>query len=89
MYVYNYLHFRIWLVISSQININNAFEQDLIEIKTTYPKDILILGPCLHFNPMNNTIRCIGEDIYKYPDSLQVIQLYSIYMQNIFIKIYN
>ncbi|KYN07271.1 Exostosin-2 [Cyphomyrmex costatus] len=67
----NHSNMRIWLVISSQININNAFEQDLMEIKTTYPKDILVLGPCLHFNPMNNTIRCIGEDIYKYPDTLQ------------------
>ena len=68
-----YIYFRIWLVVSSQININTAFEQDLMEIKTTNPKDILVLGPCLHFNPMNNTIRCVGEDIYKYPDILQVI----------------
>ncbi|KAG5322625.1 EXT2 protein, partial [Pseudoatta argentina] len=67
----NHSNIRIWLVMSSQININNAFEQDLMEIKTTYPKNILVLGPCLHFNPMNNTIRCVGEDIYKYPDSLQ------------------
>ncbi|XP_011135760.1 exostosin-2 isoform X2 [Harpegnathos saltator] len=61
---------RTWLVISSQININTAFEQDLLEVKTTYPKDILVLGPCLQYNPMNNTIRCIGEDLYKYPDIL-------------------
>ncbi|XP_011872758.1 PREDICTED: exostosin-2 isoform X2 [Vollenhovia emeryi] len=67
----NHSNIRVWLVMSSQININTAFEQDLIEIKTTYPKDILVLGPCLHFNPMNNTIRCVGEDIYTYPDSLQ------------------
>jgi hypothetical protein len=67
------LHFRTWLVISSQININTAFEQDLMEVKTTHSKDILILGPCLHFNPMNNTLRCVGEDIYKYPNILQVI----------------
>ncbi|KAL6264520.1 hypothetical protein P5V15_004628 [Pogonomyrmex californicus] len=68
----NYSNIRTWLVMSSQININTAFEQDLMEIKTTYPKDILVLGPCLHFNPMNNTIRCLGEDIYKYPDILQM-----------------
>lgn len=67
----NYSSGRIWLVMSSQININTAFEQDLMEVKTTYPKDILVLGPCLHFNPMNNTIRCVGEGIYKYPDILQ------------------
>ncbi|XP_011163713.1 exostosin-2 isoform X1 [Solenopsis invicta] len=67
----NHSNMRIWLVMSSQININSAFEQDLMEMKMTYPKDILVLGPCLHFNPMNNTIRCIGKDIYKYPDSLQ------------------
>lgn len=62
-------------MMSSQININTAFEQDLMEVKSTYPKDILILGPCLHFNPMNNTIRCVGKGIYKYPDILQVIYL--------------
>ncbi|XP_012224952.1 exostosin-2 isoform X2 [Linepithema humile] len=67
----NHSNTRTWLVISSQININTAFEQDLMELKTTNPKDILVLGPCLHFNPMNNTIRCVGEDIYKYPDILQ------------------
>lgn len=39
----------------------------------TYPKDILVLEPCLQHNLMNNTIRCIGKDIYKYPDILQVI----------------
>lgn len=68
------LHFRTWLMISSQMNINTAFEQELMEVKTAYPKETLILGPCLHFNPMNNTIRCIGKDIYKYPDILQVIR---------------
>ncbi|XP_029671569.1 exostosin-2 isoform X3 [Formica exsecta] len=67
----NYSNGRTWLVISSQININTAFEQDLMEVKTTYPKDILVLGPCLHFNPMNNTIRCVRKGIYKYPDVLQ------------------
>ncbi|KAH0952729.1 hypothetical protein HN011_009892 [Eciton burchellii] len=67
----NHSNVRTWLVISSQININTAFEQDLMEVKTTHSKDILILGPCLHFNPMNNTLRCVGEDIYKYPDILQ------------------
>ncbi|XP_072762562.1 exostosin-2 isoform X2 [Anoplolepis gracilipes] len=67
----NYSNGRTWLVMSSQININTAFEQDLMEVKTTYPKDILVLGPCLHFNPMNNTIRCVGESMYKYPDILQ------------------
>lgn len=58
---------------SSQININNAFEQDLVEVKMTYPKDILVLKPCLHHNPINNTIRCVGQEIYKYPEILQVI----------------
>ncbi|XP_043256356.1 exostosin-2 [Colletes gigas] len=62
---------RRWLVISSQININSAFEQDLMEIKSTSPKDILILGPCLHYNSMNITVRCAGEDVYKYPNILQ------------------
>ena len=58
---------------SAQININSAFEQDLLEIKATHPKDILILGPCLHHNPMNNTIRCVEDSVYKYPEILQVI----------------
>lgn len=58
---------------SAQININSAFEQDLLEIKATYPKDILILDPCLHHNPMNNTIRCVEDHVYKYPEILQVI----------------
>ncbi|XP_076235324.1 exostosin glycosyltransferase sotv [Calliopsis andreniformis] len=62
---------RSWLVISSQININSAFEQDLLEIKSISPKDILILGPCLHYNSMNTTIRCAGEEVYKYPNVLQ------------------
>ncbi|KAG7202832.1 hypothetical protein KM043_009985 [Ampulex compressa] len=62
---------RPWLVISSQININSAFEQDLLEVKTTFPKEILVLGPCLHYNPMNSTTRCTGEDVYRYPDVLQ------------------
>ncbi|XP_076667121.1 exostosin glycosyltransferase sotv [Andrena cerasifolii] len=62
---------RPWLVISSQININSAFEQDLLEVKSMSPKDILILGPCLHYNSMNTTVRCAGEDVYKYPNVLQ------------------
>ncbi|CAK9814560.1 sotv [Anthophora quadrimaculata] len=68
------LHFnstRPWLVISSQININSAFEQDLLEVKSMSPKDILILGTCLHYTSMNSTIRCAGEDVYKYPNVLQ------------------
>ncbi|XP_076166476.1 exostosin glycosyltransferase sotv [Ptiloglossa arizonensis] len=67
----NFNDTRIWLVISSQININSAFEQDLVEIKSISPKDILILGPCLHYNSMNTTVRCAGEDVYKYPNILQ------------------
>lgn len=66
---------RTWLVISSQININSAFEQDLLEIKSMSPKDILILGPCLHYNSMNTTIRCAGEEVYKYPNVLQVCRI--------------
>ncbi|XP_015584930.1 exostosin-2 [Cephus cinctus] len=62
---------RKWLILSSQININSAFEQDLMELKTTFPNDIMVFGSCLHHNPMNNTIRCVGEDVYKYPDVLQ------------------
>ncbi|XP_076750112.1 exostosin glycosyltransferase sotv [Xylocopa sonorina] len=62
---------RPWLVISSQMNINSAFEQDLLEVKSRSPKDILILGTCPHYSSMNSTIRCIGEDIYKYPNVLQ------------------
>ncbi|XP_066600643.1 exostosin-2 [Prorops nasuta] len=62
---------RSWLVIASQINTNSIFEQDLLQIKTLNQKDILILGPCLHYNIMNDTIRCMGEDVYKYPDILQ------------------
>ncbi|CAK9822085.1 Ext2 [Anthophora retusa] len=68
------LHFnstRPWLVISSQININSAFEQDLLEVKSMSPKDILMLGTCLHYTSMNSTIRCAGEDVYKYPNVLQ------------------
>ncbi|XP_012254638.2 exostosin-2 [Athalia rosae] len=62
---------RHWLIISSQININSAFEQDLIEVKTNYPNELMILGPCLHHNPMNSSIRCMGEDVYKYPEVLE------------------
>lgn len=62
---------RKWLIISSQININSAFEQDLIELKTTYPNELMVLSPCLHHNPMNSSIRCVSEDVYKYPDVLQ------------------
>lgn len=58
-------------LISSQMNINVAFEQDLAEIGVANPKDLFILGPCLHHNPISNTIRCMGEKIYKYPDILQ------------------
>ena len=58
---------------SVQININSAFEQDLLEVKTTNPKDILILHPCLHHNPMNSSIRCVEDNVYKYPEILQVI----------------
>ncbi|KAL2712257.1 exostosin-2 [Vespula squamosa] len=62
---------RIWLLMSSQININSAFEQDLIELKSSFPKEILLLGPCLQYSPMNNTVRCAGKDVYKYPAVLQ------------------
>ncbi|XP_017788520.1 PREDICTED: exostosin-2, partial [Habropoda laboriosa] len=62
---------RPWLVISSQMNINSAFEQDLLEVKSMSSKDILILGTCLHYTSMNSTIRCAGEDVYKYPNVLE------------------
>ncbi|XP_051164279.1 exostosin-2 [Leptopilina boulardi] len=68
----NYSINRKWLVTAAQININSAFEQDLLEIKAAHPKEILILGPCLHHNPMNNSIRCVEEHVYKYPDILQM-----------------
>ncbi|XP_063984975.1 exostosin-2 [Diachasmimorpha longicaudata] len=58
------------LVVSSQMNINAAFEQDLMEI-AAINKDLLILGACLHHNPMTAAIRCLGEKVYKYPDILQ------------------
>lgn len=54
------------------MNINSAFEQDLLEVKSMSPMDILILGTCLHYNSMNSAIRCSGEDFYKYPNVLQV-----------------
>lgn len=69
-------HCRNWLVAAAQININSAFEQDLLEIKAAHTNDILILGPCLHHNPMNNSIRCVEDQVYKYPDILQVIFLF-------------
>lgn len=67
----NFNNTRPWLIISSQMNINSASEQDLLEIKSISPKDIFILGTCFHYNSMNNTIRCAGEDVYKYPNVLQ------------------
>lgn len=57
------------------MNINAAFEQDLMEVRATYPNDLLILGPCLQYNPMNSTIRCNGQKVYKHIDVLQVIEL--------------
>lgn len=71
---------RIWLLMSSQININSAFEQDLLELKSSFPKEILLLGPCLQYSPMNNTVRCAGKDVYKYPAVLQV----RIILENLF-----
>lgn len=63
---------RKWLVVSSQMNINSAFEQDLNEVKLNSPADILILGTCPHYSAMNSTIRCSGEgEVYKYPNVLQ------------------
>lgn len=83
-FIFNF--FRIWLLMSSQININSAFEQDLIELKSSFPKEILLLGPCLQYSPMNNTVRCIGKDVYKYPAVLQVCNtLKKIYFYNIVI----
>lgn len=70
-----YIYPRPWLVISSQMNINSAFEQDLLEVKSLSPKDILILGTCLHYSSMNSAIRCAGEDVYKYPNVLQVCKI--------------
>ena len=61
---------------ATQINLNTGFEQDLIEIKTKHPKDILLLGPCLNQSPMKITVRCLGQDVYKYPDILQVSHLF-------------
>ncbi|XP_011301425.1 exostosin-2 [Fopius arisanus] len=58
------------LVMASQMNINLAFEQDLMEIAAGN-KELLILGACLHHNPMSSSIRCLGEKVYKYPDILQ------------------
>lgn len=62
---------RVWLLMSTQININSAFEQDLMELKSSFPREILVLGPCLQYNPINNTARCTGKDVYDYPAVLQ------------------
>ncbi|XP_034951756.1 exostosin-2 [Chelonus insularis] len=64
-------HKKTHFLISAQININAAFEQDLTEISMTSPNDILILRPCLHHNPMSNAIRCFDGKIYKYPEVLR------------------
>ncbi|XP_043269828.1 exostosin-2 [Venturia canescens] len=64
-------HSRTWLVVLSQININEAFEHDFIELQATHPNDVLLVGPCLQYNPMNNSIRCSGQNVYKYTDILQ------------------
>ncbi|XP_012279069.1 exostosin-2 [Orussus abietinus] len=61
---------RKWLLISSQINTKSTFEHDLFELQTLFPNEIAVLCPCLHHNPINYSIRCIGEDVYKYPDVL-------------------
>lgn len=64
------------------MNINSAFEQDLLEVKSMSPKDILILGTCLHYSSMNSAIRCTGEEVYKYPNVLQVCKIVILYCNN-------
>lgn len=63
---------RTWLAVSAQINLNSAVEQDLIQVRSAFPKNLLILCPCLHHNPVNSSFRCIEQNVYKYPDVLQV-----------------
>ncbi|KAK0166479.1 hypothetical protein PV328_004899 [Microctonus aethiopoides] len=60
-----------YLIVSAQININTAFEQDLIDIQAASPKDILILRSCSNHKSMTNSIRCVDEKMLKYPDILR------------------
>lgn len=62
------------LLVFSHMNINEAFYQPIIEISSAYPKDVLVLGPCLHHNPMISSIRCSGQQIFRYPDILQTFK---------------
>lgn len=55
---------RTRLLISSHVNINQGFQQDIIEISSELPESVLMLGPCLHHNPMSNSIRCQGEKVF-------------------------
>ncbi|XP_057321592.1 exostosin-2 [Microplitis mediator] len=56
-------------IISGQINLNIAFEQDLQDININ--NEILILHPCVNHNPMSDSMRCDNNGkVYKYPDVL-------------------
>ncbi|CAA9999771.1 unnamed protein product [Nesidiocoris tenuis] len=60
---------RKWLAISSQLNINSEYANELLELAADH-SDLLVLQPCQ--NPGNNTVRCVGRSrTYFYPQVLQ------------------
>lgn len=62
---------RPWLVISSQPNIHEEFRETIAEMAAEHPS-FLVLDTCAS-KVLDTTIRCRDDELYSYPDVLQVI----------------
>ncbi|XP_011502760.1 PREDICTED: exostosin-2 [Ceratosolen solmsi marchali] len=61
----------IYLIVSTQININPHLDNELLEINHLFPNELLILQSCSHFNMTDTFFRCTNRRSFKYPEILQ------------------
>lgn len=66
-----FVFFRSWLVVSSQINIHSAFLEK-INHQAKNQDEILVLHSCPNSNIL---FRCHNQTKYHYPEVLQVLRL--------------
>lgn len=73
---------RPWLVISSQPNFHEEYREAINEMAVEHPS-FLVLNSC-RSNPLDTKTRCRDEEVFKFPDVLQVKGYISFYFVIIF-----
>lgn len=64
---------RAWLIISSQPNFHDEFREIITEMAVEHPS-FLVLNSCPS-NPLDTKLRCRDEELYTFPDILQVLKI--------------